>query len=75
MKLILLTIVFFVTSCSNIDNNSYLSSQNNISDKKKVQINKYVGWWIFGEMKLQNSEKKKNILLKSSDLNLMKQSY
>ena len=49
MKLILLTIVFFVTSCSNIDNNSYLSSQNDISDKKKVQINKYVGWWIFGE--------------------------
>ena len=34
MKLILLTIVFFVTSCSNIDNNSYLSSQNEI---KKVQ--------------------------------------
>mgnify|MGYP001478048880 CR=1 FL=1 len=51
MKLILLTIVFFVTSCSNIDNNSYLSSQNdiNINDKKKVQIKKYVGWWIFGE--------------------------
>ena len=49
MKLILLTIVFFVTSCSNIDNNSYLSSQNDINDKKKVQINKYVGWWIFGE--------------------------
>lgn len=49
MKLILLTIVFFVTSCSNIDNNSYLSSQNDINDKKKVQIKKYVGWWIFGE--------------------------
>lgn len=51
MKLILLTIVFFVTSCSNIDNNSYLSSQNdiNINYKKKVQIKKYVGWWIFGE--------------------------
>lgn len=48
MKLILLTIVFFVTSCSNIDNNSYLS-QNDINDKKKVQIKKYVGWWIFGE--------------------------
>jgi len=39
MKLILFTIVFFVTSCSNIDNNSYLSSQNDINDKKKVQIN------------------------------------
>ena len=51
MKLILLTIVFFVTSCSNIDNNSYLSSQNDINDKKKVQIKKYVGWWIFGENK------------------------
>ena len=49
MKLILLTIVFFVTSCSNIDNNSYLSSQNDINDKKKVQIKKYEGWWIFGE--------------------------
>ena len=48
MKLVLLTIVFFVTSCSNIDNNSYLS-QNDINDKKKVQIKKYVGWWIFGE--------------------------
>ena len=49
MKLILLTIVFFVTSCSNIDNNSYLISQNEINDKKKVQTKKYVGWWIFGE--------------------------
>ena len=49
MKLILLTIVFFVTSCSNIDNNSYLSSQNDINDEKKVQTKKYVGWWIFGE--------------------------
>ena len=49
MKLILFTIVFFMTSCSNIDHNSYLSSQNDINDKKKVQINKYVGWWIFGE--------------------------
>ena len=50
MKLILLTIVFFVTSCSNIDNNSYLSSQNEINDKKKkVQTKKYIGWWIFGE--------------------------
>ena len=49
MKLILLTIVFFVTSCSNIDNNSFLSSQNDINDKKKVQTKKYVGWWIFGE--------------------------
>ena len=49
MKLILLTIVFFVTSCSNIDNNSYLTSQNEINDKKKVQTKKYVGWWIFGD--------------------------
>lgn len=49
MKLILLTIVFFVTSCSNFDNESYLSSQNDINDKKKVQTKKYVGWWIFGE--------------------------
>ena len=49
MKLILLTIVFFVTSCSNFDNKSYLSSQNDINDKKKVQTKKYVGWWIFGE--------------------------
>ena len=46
---ILLTIVFFVTSCSNIDSNSYLTSQNEINDKKKVQTKKYVGWWIFGE--------------------------
>ena len=35
MKLILLTIVFFVTSCSNFDNKSYLSSQNDINDKKR----------------------------------------
>lgn len=49
MKLILLTIVFFVTSCSNIDNNSYLSSQNDINDEKKVQTKKYAGWWVFGE--------------------------
>ena len=49
MKLILLTIVFFVTSYFNIDNDSYLSSQNDMNDKKKVQTKKYVGWWIFGE--------------------------
>ena len=49
MKLVLLTIVFFVTSCSSIDNNSYLSSQNDINDKKKVQTKKHVGWWIYGE--------------------------
>lgn len=49
MKLILLTIVFFVSSCSNIGNNIYLSSQNDINSKKKVQTKKYVGWWIFGE--------------------------
>jgi len=49
MKLILLTIVFFVMSCSNIDNNSHLSSQNDANDKKKVLTKKYVGWWVFGE--------------------------
>ncbi len=49
MNLKLIIIVFSVTSCFNIDNNSYLSSQNDINIKKKVQTKKYVGWWIFGE--------------------------
>ena len=50
MKLILLPIVFFVMSCFNQYNKTPISSYNDISNyNKKVQIKKYVGWWIFGE--------------------------
>ena len=49
MKTILLSIIFFVISCSNSYSNNTLLSQNDINNKKKVQIKKYVGWWIFGE--------------------------
>ena len=50
MKLILLPIVFFVTSCFNEHNKTPIPSYNDINNyKKKVQTKKYVGWWIFGE--------------------------
>ena len=50
MKLILLPIVFLVTSCFNEYNKTSISSSNDINNyKKKVQTKKYVGWWIFGE--------------------------
>tara|TARA_B100000989_G_C19234868_1_gene341512 strand:- start:129 stop:506 length:378 start_codon:yes stop_codon:yes gene_type:complete len=50
MKLILLPIVFFVTSCFNEHNGPSTSSYNDINNyKKKVQTKKYVGWWVFGE--------------------------